>query len=136
MAGQHLCFARDGQLCQLAQAVRHLCAAAALKVGAADAACKQRIAAEQMLTAQQHHAAGGVAGGVPRSKVQLVHRDLLPFRVAAVRSGKRVHPVAGKVCLFTVEGGVPLCFQRSRAAHMVVVAVGAQNGGEGGVVLL
>ena len=89
-----------------------------------------------MLAAQQHHAAGSVAGSVPRSKVQLVHRDLLAFCIAAVRSGKRVHPVAGKVCLFTVEGGVPLCFQRSRTAHMVVVAVGAQNGGKGGVVLL
>ena len=89
-----------------------------------------------MFTAQQYHAAGGVAGGVPRGKAQLVHCDLLAFRVAAVRSGKRVHPVAGKVCLFTVEGGVPLCFQRSRTAHMVVVAVGAQDGGKGGVVLL
>ena len=89
-----------------------------------------------MLAAQQYHAAGGVAGGVPRSKVQLVHRDLFPFRVAAVRSGKRVHPIPGKVCLFTIEGGVPLGFQRSRTAHMVVVTVCAQNGGKGGVVLL
>jgi len=136
VAGQHLCFAGDGQLRQLAQAVCHLCAAAALKVCATDAAGKQRIAAEQMLAAQQHHAAGSVAGGVPHSKVQLVHRDLLSFCIAAVRSGKRVHPVAGKVCLFTVDGGVPLCLQRSSAAHMVVVAVGAQDSGKGGVVLL
>ena len=77
-----------------------------------------------------------MAGGVPRGKAQLVHRDLLAFRVAVVRSGKRVHPVAGKVCLFTVEDGVPLCLQRSSAAHMVVVAVGAQDSGKGGVVLL
>ena len=52
MAGQHLCFAGDGQLRQLAQAVCHLCAAAALKVGAADASGKQRIAAEVGQTPQ------------------------------------------------------------------------------------
>ena len=85
MAGQHLRAARDGQLCQLTQTLGHLCTAAALQIGAADAARKQRIAAEQMLTAQQHHAAGGVAGGVPRGKTQLVHRDLLPFRVVHPR---------------------------------------------------
>ena len=136
MAGQHLRLARDGQLCQLAQAFGHLGTAAALEVGAANAAREQGVAAEQIFPAQQHHAAGRVAGRVPDREGQLIHRDALPFRIAAVGSGKRIHPVTCQIGLFAVELRVPLGLQGFGTAHVVVVAVGAQDGGEGHMVLL
>ena len=136
MAGQHLRAARDGQLCQLTQALGHLCTAAALQIGTADAACKQGVAAEEILAAQQHHAAGRMAGRVPDRELQLVYRDSLPFCVAAVRCAQRIHAVACKVGSLTVELCVPLGAQGFGAAHMVVVAVGAQDGGELRIVFL
>ena len=135
MAGQHLRFPWDGQLCQFTQALGHLCTAAALQIGAADAACKQGVAAEEITAAQQHHAAGGVAGRVPYRKDQFIHRHGAVLGIAAVCRRKRIHAVACKVGSFTVELCVPLGAQGFGAAHMVVVAVGAQDGGEPGMVL-
>ena len=136
MAGQHLGLPRDGQLCQLAQARVHGVAAAALQVGAADAAGKQGVAAEKILSAQQHHAAGGVARRMPCRKLQLIHCHDLAFRIAVVGLGKRVHLIPGQIVRFAVEHGVVLPAQGLGAAHMVKVAVGAQQSGEHGVVLL
>ena len=135
MARQHLRFPWDGQLCQFTQTLGHLCTAAALQIGAADAACKQGVAAEQILAAQQHHAAGGVAGRVPCCKDQFIHRHGAVLGIAAVCRRKRIHAVACKVRSLTVELCVPLGAQGFGAAHMVVVAVGAQDGDELGMVL-
>ena len=49
MAGQHLRLGRDGQGRELAQALVHLPAVAALEVGAADAALKDRVAHEEIV---------------------------------------------------------------------------------------
>ena len=67
MARQELGLFGDGQARELAQARLQLAVAAAFEVGAADAALKDRIAHKEILAAQQHHAALGVAGGVPNS---------------------------------------------------------------------
>ena len=135
MARQHLRFPWDGQLCQFTQALSHLCTAAALQIGAADAACKQGVTAEEILAAQQHHAAGGVSGRVPCRKDQFIHRHGAVLGIAAVCRRKRIHAVACKVRSLTVELCVPLGAQGLGTAHMVVVSVGAQDGGEPGMVL-
>ena len=135
MARQHLRFPWDRQLCQFTQALSHLCTAAALQIGAADAACKQGVTAEEILAAQQHHAAGGVSGRVPCRKDQFIHRHGAVLGIAAVCRRKRIHAVACKVGSLAVELCVPLGAQGLGTAHMVVVSVGAQDGGEPGMVL-
>ena len=135
MARQHLRFPWDGHLCQFTQTLSHLCTAAALQIGTADAACKQGVTAEQILAAQQHHAAGGVSGRVPCRKDQFIHRHGAVLGIAAVCRRKRIHAVACKVGSLTVELCVPLGTQGLGTAHMVVVAVGAQDGGKPGMVL-
>ena len=135
MARQHLRFPWDGQLCQFTQTLSHLCTAAALQIGAADAACKQGVTAEEITAAQQHHAAGGVSGRVPCRKDQFIHRHGAVLGIAAVCRRKRIHAVTCKVRSLTVELCVPLGAQGFGTAHMVVMAVGAQDGGEPGMVL-
>jgi len=136
VAGQHLGLPRDGQLCQLTQARVHGVAAAALQVGAADAALKDRVAHEEIVFAQQHHAALRVTGGVPDREAQLVEGDDLALFVAAVRTleGQQLGPptVGG----LTVELCAPLAAQDPRTAHMVVVAVGAEDKAQLAAVLL
>src|SRR5699024_6972542 len=105
--------------------------AAAGQVGAADAARKEGVPGEKILPAQQADAAGGVAGGVPRGELHLVHLDHAPLLIAAVRRLQREELPAAEVGLFAPELGVPLLFQFGGAAHMVEVAVGAEDIGEG-----
>ena len=49
-------------------------------------ALEHGIAHKEIVPAQQHHTALGMAGGVPNGKGQLIHGELFPFRIAAVRA--------------------------------------------------
>ena len=136
MAGQHLRLGRDGQGRELAQALVHLPAVAALEVGAADAALKDRVTHEEIVFTQQHYAALSVAGGVPDSEAQLVEGDDLAFLVAAVRALEGQQLGSPTVDGLTVELCAPLAAQDPRTAHMVVVAVGAEDEAQPAAVLL
>ena len=137
MAGQQLRLTGDGQLCKLAQALLHLAVIAALQVGASHAALKDCVPGKEVLAAEQHHAALCVAGGVPDRELELIHGDGLPLLIAAVHigcfQGKQLGAAA--VNRLTVEPGLMLPAEGACTAHMVIVAVGAEDGGELRVVL-
>ena len=77
-----------------------------------------------------------MTGGVPDSEAQLVEGDDLALFVATVRTleGQQLGPptVGG----LTVELCAPLAAQDPRTAHMVVVAVGAEDEAQLAAVLL
>ena len=77
-----------------------------------------------------------MAGGVPDSEAQLVEGDDLALFVAAVRTleGQQLGPPT--VDGLTVELYAPLAVQDPRTAHMVVVAVGAEDEAQLAAVLL
>ena len=135
MAGQQLGLFGDGQARQLAQAGIHFLHIAALQIGAANAALEHGIAHKEVVPAQQHHTALGMAGGVPDGKGQLIHGELFPLLIAAVRAFQGKELAAPAVGRLTVDPGLPLPAQHPRTAHMVIVAVGAEDGGERCVVL-
>ena len=125
----------DGQARELAQARLQLAVAAAFEVGAADAALKDRIAHKEILAAQQHHTALGVAGGVPCGEGQLIHRKVGPLSITEIGAlqGEELGP--GAVGGFAPDLCAPLTAQHTGAAHMVVVAVGAQDVRQHGAVV-
>ena len=120
---------------QLTQAGIHFLHIAALQIGAANAALEHGIAHKEVVPTQQHHTALGMAGGVPDGKGQLIHGELFPFRIAAVRAFQGKELAAPAVGRLTVDPGLPLPAQHPCTAHMVIVAVGAEDGGERRVVL-
>ena len=77
-----------------------------------------------------------MTGGVPDSEAQLVEGDDLALFVAAVRTleGQQLGPPT--VDELTVELCAPLAAQDPRTAHMVVVAVGAEDKAQLAAVLL
>ena len=76
-----------------------------------------------------------MAGGVPDGKGQLIHGELFPLLIAAVRAFQGKELAAPAVGGLTVDPGLPLPAQHPCTAHMVIVAVGAEDGGELRVVL-
>ena len=127
MPGQHLHILRHG-LAELREALAHGVHVAAGKIGAADVACKERIAGKEQPAAQKAYRTGAVAGRGDHLKGKVgVNGDGLAVDIGMIRRCKGEKPVARRILWVQPHPGARFFAQRFHRAHMVVVAVCEQD---------
>ena len=139
MAGEDVVVPRQGR--QLPQGSHLGVRVAAGEVRPAAGASEEGVAAEEELAALQRHAAGGVAGGGVDPDGDVAHRQDVPLVIAhgvRHRGEEALHAglLHGGVPLIEVDGdvragGPDAC----DAAHVVVMAVGQEDGADVAAVL-